>query len=194
MRLLSQNEPQNDDFQPPPSKKLKESSSKLKCGTNNCDFKTLSKLKMSEHRKTLGHTSPSKKIRNSLTPSKLPLIPCGICEFETRYHSNLVRHRRRRNHYQNDTEISEAKQEEIRDELAKKIEETKNTESENSDSEDVTIELSKSYSPSKITDYFKPISKKNSAKKSLNMDTEETDNNKKEDFVKSKTSNAVLEQ
>ena len=91
---------------------------------------------------------------------------CGYkdCDFITKYMSNLSRHRKRRNHYLTDDDKREAEAEEKRDEIAKKIEQSHcdslSEDAATDDEVDVTIPLTKNLSPSKITDYFKPIAKK----------------------------------
>lgn len=146
---------------------------------------------MSEHRKEKGHVTPSKRqktlLPSSQSPSKLPLTACGFgdCDFSTRYHSNMTRHRKRRNHFLNDEERDEANAEAKRDEIAKQMEEAKLSSEENNSEEeemDVTIPLSKKYSPSKITDYFKPVTtpKRKSldaVRKTLDMNNHEESNN-----------------
>lgn len=137
---------------------------RLSCGNSGCNYRTTSRLKMSEHRKEKGHLTPGKRSKvtlpSSKSPSKLPLTKCGFvgCDFSTRYHSNLSRHRRRRNHFLTDEDRNEAVAEAQRDEIARQIEESKlESSSETEEEMDVTIPLAKKYSPSKITDYFKPL-------------------------------------
>ncbi len=143
---------------------------------------------MAEHRKTKGHLSPKKVRRgHSLSPGKMPLIGCGFetCDFATKYASNLARHRRRTGHFLSEADKLEAAKEAERDQLAKTIEATKEEplsdveDHEDGDSvEDLTIPLAKKYSPSKITDFFKPIitpkksdSEIENVKKTLDMDS-----------------------
>ena len=153
------------------SSKSSASSKKLKCGElNNCAFATESELKLTEHRKSTNHTkSPSKSPAPPLM--KLPLLQCDFCEFTTQYNSNMSRHKRRKNHFANSKDEETAEAENKRDEIAQEMEKIPDSEedSQNSQSEseiepevedDVTIHLSKKYSPSKITDYFKPMTKK----------------------------------
>ena len=150
-------------------------SKKLKCGElNNCSFATESGLKLTEHRKSTNHIkSPIKSPAPSLM--KLPLLKCDMCEFTTQYNSNMSRHKRRKNHFANSQDEETAEAENKRDEIAQEMEKIPDseTDSQNSQSEseielpevvedDVTIHLSKKYSPSKITDYFKPMTKKTS--------------------------------
>ena len=152
-------------------------SKKLKCGElNNCSFATESGLKLTEHRKSTNHIkSPIKSPNPSLM--KLPLLKCDMCEFTTQYNSNMSRHKRRKNHFANSQDEETAEAENKRDEIAQEMEKIPDseTDSQNSQSEseielpevvedDVTIHLSKKYSPSKITDYFKPLTKKTTPK------------------------------
>ena len=152
-------------------------SKKLKCGElNNCSFATESGLKLTEHRKSTNHIkSPIKSPAPSLM--KLPLLKCDMCEFTTQYNSNMSRHKRRKNHFANSQDEETAEAENKRDEIAQEMEKIPDseTDSQNSQSEseielpevvedDVTIHLSKKYSPSKITDYFKPLTKKTTPK------------------------------
>ena len=160
---------------------------KLKCGQDACKFNSRSKLKMAEHRKSLGHaTSPVKK---SVTPN-LPEVNCDYegCDFTTQYSSNLSRHKRRRGHFVTESDKEAVEADIKRDEIAKEIEMTNPTESEEEENEsvtevtaeaeeDVTVLLGKKYSPSKITDYFKPVA--NKFKKKLSMDSEECDTSDK---------------
>ena len=76
-----------------------------------------------------------------------------------------MRHRRRRNHFSSEEDRIKAKAEASRDEIFREIEKKpvpvdSAEESESSDELDVTIALVKNCSPSKITDYFKPVNKK----------------------------------
>ena len=104
---------------------------------------------------------------------KLPLLKCDMCEFTTQYNSNMSRHKRRKNHFANSQDEETAEAENKRDEIAQEMEKIPDseTDSQNSQSEseiepeeDVTILLGKKYSPSKITDYFKPLTKKTTPK------------------------------
>ena len=64
--------------------------------------------------------------------------------------------------------------EQKRDELAKKIETSQDSSTEEEDEFDVTIPLAQNLSPSKITDYFKPIKK---VVKMASLDDENNENN-----------------
>merc|ERR1712079_945154 len=98
----------------------------------------------------LGHSqvSPIKKSRNLLkstsagtgsSPSRATLL-CGYkdCDFTSKYLSNLSRHRRRRNHFITDEDKKSALAEQKRDELAKKIEQSQESSTEEEDEFDVT--------------------------------------------------------
>ena len=68
---------------------------------------------MTEHRKDKGHLSPKKQKTQS------PVIEyCGFgdCDFSTRYKSNLVRHRQRRNHFLSEEDRIIAKSKASKDE------------------------------------------------------------------------------
>ena len=138
---------------------------RLSCGNSGCNFRTMSSLKMAEHRKLQGHLTPKKKAIKSPN-SSLTIQYCNVgdCEFYTRYQSNLMRHRRRRNHFSSEEDRIKAKAEANRDEIFREIEQkpvdSAEESSESSDELDVTIPLVKHTSPSKITDYFKPVNRK----------------------------------
>ena len=153
-------------FRPNPS--YSEPSRRFRCGNPGCLFRTDSRLKLSEHRREKNHLSPQKNpLLSRSSSTHLPLTQCGYdnCDFASKYLSNLTRHRRRKNHFTTENERDAAQAELKRDELAKEMEKNKmSAESENeatSETEvDITIPLAKNKSPSKITDYFKPRSKK----------------------------------
>ena len=65
--------------------------------------------------------------------------------------------------------------EQKRDELAKKIEQSQESSTEEEDEFDVTIPLTQKLSPSKITDYFKPVKK---VVKMASLDDEKNENSK----------------
>merc|ERR1712113_169747 len=132
----------------------------------------------------MGSTNHIKSPIKSPNPSlmKLPLLKCDMCEFTTQYNSNMSRHKRRKNHFANSQDEETAEAENKRDEIAQEMEKIPDseTDSQNSQSEseielpevvedDVTIHLSKKYSPSKITDYFKPLTKKTTPPKLDNV-------------------------
>merc|ERR1712156_1353124 len=146
---------------------------RLSCGNSGCNFRTMSSLKMAEHRKLQGHLTPKKKAIKSPN-SSLTIQYCNVgdCDFYTRYQSNLMRHRRRRNHFSSEEDRIKAKAEANRDEIFREIEQkpvdSAEESSESSDELDVTIPLVKHTSPSKITDYFKPVNRK-TVKKVLDL-------------------------
>ena len=99
----------------PPSKSPKK---RISCRSSGCGYRTTSSLKMSEHRKDKGHLSPKKPKTQS------PVIEhCGFgdCDFSTRYKSNLVRHRQRRNHFLSKENRLTAKTKASKDELFREI-------------------------------------------------------------------------
>ena len=152
-----------------PKKSLTPNEKRRSCGQSGCDYRTSSMVKMAEHRKSLGHntSSISSPRKSSSSANNTLKLMCGYkdCDFITKYMSNLSRHRKRRNHYLTDDDKREAEAEEKRDEIAKKIEQShcdslSEDAATDDDEVDVTIPLTKNLSPSKITDYFKPITKK----------------------------------
>ena len=68
---------------------------------------------MAEHRKIQGHLTPKKKEKAQSPNLSLIKLYCSVddCDFHTRYQSNLMRHRRRRNHYTSDEDQIKAKEE-----------------------------------------------------------------------------------
>ena len=203
----------------PPTKST-DRKKRLSCGNSGCNYRTMSQLKMAEHRKLQNHLTPKKRQKTSPSQSKLPAMNCGSegCTFSTRYQSNLARHRRRRNHYLTENDRKEADAEASRDEICREIEKKgpvgDSTEEEESNDElDVTIPLSIKYSPSKITDYFKPLVNKRvqGVKKILDLDngadappcatevqmknnTSSSKNNENDNNLSSYKSTTVLEQ
>jgi len=152
-----------------PKKSLTPNEKRRSCGQSGCDYRTSSMVKMAEHLKSLGHntSSISSPRKSSGSANNTLKLMCGYkdCDFITKYMSNLSRHRKRRNHYLTDDDKREAEAEEKRDEIAKKIEQShcdslSEDAATDDDEVDVTIPLTKNLSPSKITDYFKPITKK----------------------------------
>jgi len=213
-----------EDYQPSVRKLLKimsenpdkvikskpEKPKKLKCGElNNCAYTTDSTLKLAEHRKSTNHVKSPLKASPQL--SKLPLLQCEFCEFTTQYSSNMSRHKRRKNHFANSQDEATADAELQRDKIAEEMEKihastsASETEEENSQSEseiepeeDVTILLGKKYSPSKITDYFKPLTskKKEDVKKQLILSSEPTENveEEKEEKCSNVTTNSAAKE
>lgn len=177
---------------------------KLSCGSENCSFATNSLIKMTEHRKSTRHI-PSKKSSKNIVenggsggkkdgkrsrakcnPSKMPNLPCQFetCDYISKYHSNLLRHRGRHGHFLNDDDKVEAEKDEVRTQIAKKIEASTSTsttttdDDESSELEDITVPLSKLVSPSKITDYFKPVQTKKKISQKLIFDKNVHDESK----------------
>ena len=75
--------------------------------------------------------------------------------------------------------------EQKRDELAKKIETSQDSSTEEEDEFDVTIPLAQNLSPSKITDYFKPI------KKVVKMASLDDENNENKESKQNNSSEAA---
>jgi len=171
---------------------------RISCGSSGCGYRTTSSLKMTEHRKDQGHLSPKKRKTQSPASSSLIIGHCGVgdCDFSTRYKSNLMRHRQRRNHFLSEEDRITAKAEASRDELFREIEQKpipvdSADESGSNDEVDVTIPLTKDTSPSKITDYFKPKPKSLTVKKVLNLDAEVVEPTKNTIAASSKTPEAA---
>lgn len=159
----------------------------------------------------MNHRTPSKSTKavatNRSNSKNLNLVLCGFedCDFATKYNSNMHRHRQRRSHFLSESDKIEAVQEKARDELAKKMEAKSSTSTDDDTDEentfDITIPLSQKLSPSKITDYFKPLPKKTaevaSVRKTLDMQSEENANSNGESQAAQQTENKtskVLEQ
>ena len=169
------------------------------CGTPDCSYSTNSLVKLTEHRRSLGHTinnsiTPKKRKNSSnhnstsSSPNKMTKLFCGYkdCEFSSGYLSNLCRHRKRKCHYLTEEDKKMAEAEEKRDSIAKEIEQSQENDTSTDEEEvDVTIPLTKHLSPSKITDYFKPIAKKVKPMQSL-----ESNNDKEKEKSSTETETA----